>query len=267
VLYLHGMPASRHEQRFIPEAVLDRFGVRLVSCDRPGYGATDPHAGNRIARSQDVLTVADHLGVEQFPLMAASAGASYAVTVAATAPGRVERLVLSGGQMPYDDERAVATMLADQLTLLPFLSGGRNDLVDAGAADFRAKILADPWSLFASSWSSLSAPERAFLEQPEVRTSFERDVVEGVQASAEGLVDDLLAWPQPYEISVGDVCCPVVAVHGASDDWEPLANLRRVGDLISNFELIVLEGRNHLGPLLLPDLLVSLAVRGATPVS
>ena len=165
---MHGMPGSRHEQRLIPEVVLDRFGVRLVSCDRPGYGGTDPLAGDRIARSRDVLTIADHLGIERFPLMAVSAGGSYAVSVAAIAPGRVERLVLAGAQMPYDDESAVTTLLPDQLALLPFLRDGRNELVDAGAADFRARILADPWSLFEPAWATLSPPERAFLEQPHV---------------------------------------------------------------------------------------------------
>jgi len=266
VFYLHGMPGSRHEQRLIPEAVLDRFGVRLVSCDRPGYGATDPLAGDRIARTLDVLTVADHLGVERFPLMAFSAGGSYALTLAATAPGRIERLVLASAQMPYDDESAITTLLADQLALLPFLRDGRNELVDAGAADFRAKILDDPWSLFDPAWATLSPAEKTFLEQPQVRSSLEEDMIEGVQGSAEGLVADLLAWTQPYEVTMSDVGCPVIAVHGVIDDWEPLTNLRRILDLASDVELITLEGRNHLGPLLLPDLLVSLAVRGATPV-
>jgi pimeloyl-ACP methyl ester carboxylesterase len=264
-LYLHGMPGSRHEQRLIPDAVLDRFGVRLVSCDRPGYGATDPLAGDRIARSRDVFTVADHLGVERFPLMAVSAGGSYALTVAAAAPDRVERVVLAGAQMPYDDESAIATLLADQLALLPFLRDGRNELVDVGATDFRAKVLTDPWSLFESAWATLSAPERAFLEQPEVRATFERNVVEGLRSSAEGLVADLVTWPHPFEINVADVGCPIAAVHGQIDDWEPLANLRRILGLVSDVDLIVLEDRNHLGPLLLPDLLMSLLITGAQP--
>lgn len=259
VLYLHGMPGSRHEQGLIAEAVLDRFGVRLISCDRPGYGGTDPVDGDRIARSRDVLAVADHLGVDRFPLMAVSAGGTYAVTVAAIAGDRVERLVLVGAQMPYDDESAISTLLPDQLALLPFLRDGRNELVDAGAEDFRAKILADPWSLFDSAWATLSPHERAFLERPDVRASFEEDMVDGVRASAEGLVADLLTWTRPYEVSLDDVRCPIAAVHGEDDDWEPLTNLRRILGRLADVELIVLEGRNHLGPLLRPDLVVSLA--------
>jgi pimeloyl-ACP methyl ester carboxylesterase len=260
VLYLHGMPGSRHEQRLVPDAVLDRFGVRLISCDRPGYGGTDPRGGDRIARSRDLLAVADHLGVDRFPLMAVSAGGSYALTVAAISADRVERLVLVGAQMPYDDAEAIAMLLPDQLSLVPFLRDGRNELVVAGTEEFRAKLLADPMSLLTTATTTLSPAELRYLEDTEVRAILERDIVEGVGPSAEGLIDDLLAWPRPFEVELEDVRCPVVAVHGDLDDWEPLPNLRRILARLSDAELIVLENRNHFGTLLRPDLLVSLAV-------
>jgi len=50
-----------------------------------------------------VLHVADHLGIDQFPLMAISAGGGYGVALAATAPTRIARLVLVSAQAaPYD---------------------------------------------------------------------------------------------------------------------------------------------------------------------
>lgn len=48
-------------------------------------------------------------------------------------------------------------------------------------------------------------------------------------------------------------------MHGSADDWEPLPNLRRVLTLVPDAQLIVLEGLNHFGPLMYPDLLLSLA--------
>jgi len=91
VLYLHGQPGSRREQLLIPAEVLERFGVRLISVDRPGYGNTDPLPGDRLARSSDVLTVCDALQIDSFPLVAVSAGGSYALALAGSAPDRVER--------------------------------------------------------------------------------------------------------------------------------------------------------------------------------
>ena len=33
---------------------------------------------------------------------------------------------------------------------------------------------------------------------------------------------------KPFEFSLDAVQCPVIAVHGTMDDWEPLSNLRRI---------------------------------------
>jgi pimeloyl-ACP methyl ester carboxylesterase len=260
VFYLHGQPGCRLEQRLIPDEVLERFGVRLVSFDRPGYGDTDPLPGDRVARIGDLFTVADHLDVERFPLMAISAGGSYALTAAVVAPDRVERVVLAGGQMPYDDESAITTLLPDQLAMLPFLREGRTALVEAGSEEFRAQRLAEPSALSDDSLATMSTPEREFVSRPDVQKAFVDDMTTGLRASAEGLIADALAWPQPFEVDVRQVRCPVVAVHGDIDDWEPLANMRRILSCVPDSELIVLEGRNHLGPMLHPDLLVGLAV-------
>jgi pimeloyl-ACP methyl ester carboxylesterase len=66
----------------VPEHVLERFDVRLVSVDRAGYGATDPLPGGRPGRVQDVLTVCDALGIADFALLAVSSGGSYALMLA-----------------------------------------------------------------------------------------------------------------------------------------------------------------------------------------
>lgn len=55
VVYLHGAPGCRREQRFVPDEVLYRFELRLISIDRPGYGDTDPVDRNRVVRVADVL--------------------------------------------------------------------------------------------------------------------------------------------------------------------------------------------------------------------
>ena len=114
VLYLHGAPGSRREQRILPDQVLQRFRVRLVSVDRAGYGATDPQAGGRPGRVRDVVTVCDALGIDRFPLVAVSSGGTYALTLAAQEPDRVERVVLSSAQMPYDDEDALSDLQPGQ---------------------------------------------------------------------------------------------------------------------------------------------------------
>lgn len=260
VVYLHGAPGSRREQHLVPEEVLERFGVRLVSIDRAGYGATDPLAGGRPARVQDVLTVCDALGIEQFPMVAVSSGGSYALTLAALAPDRVTRVVLSSAQMPYDVDEAVGSMQESMRVELPALRAGRSTHLEDGYEFARSVILDDAASALSGVVATLSAPERSWYAQQWVQEALTVDMQDGVRASIEGFLDDGLSSVRPFEVDVSTVRCPVRAVHGSIDDWEPLANLRRSLAAVPDTQLVVLDGLNHLGPQLYPDLVVSLCV-------
>jgi len=260
VLYLHGAPGSRREQRILPDQVLRRFGVRLVSVDRAGYGATDPLPGGRPTRVRDVLTVCDALGIDGFPLVAVSSGGSYAITLAALEPDRVDRVVLSSAQMPYDDDNALGDLQPDQRSELAALRAGRSPDLEREYEEARSALLADVLDGMAGPMATLSRREQDWFAQPWVQQVLVEDVEEGVRASIEGYLEDGLSVVRPLEVDVTSVRAPVRAVHGSIDDWEPLDNLRRTLAGLADVQLFVLDGLNHFGPLLYPDLLVSLAV-------
>lgn len=265
VLYLHGSPGCRREQLVWPDDVLDRFGVRLVAVDRPGYGESDPNPGNRISRAADVLAACDALGLSDFAVLAVSSGGTFALTLAAVAADRVTRVVLSSAQMPYDDEAAVAGLQPAQLGLLPALRLGRIPPLVEGFEGFRTGLLRSPAAAMTESLETLTPRERAWYEQPWVQDVFADDITEGVRRSVDGVLDDALAWPVPFEVDVASqVRCPVRAVHGTADDWEPLPNLLRIVGTLADCQVVLLDGLNHLGPMLYPDLVMSLAAgRGA----
>lgn len=260
VVYLHGAPGSRREQHLVREAVLERFGVRLISVDRPGYGATDPLPGDRVIRVQDVLAVCDFLGIEQAPVIAVSSGGSYALALAAVAPDRVTRLVLSSAQMPYDDDDAIQFLQPAQRAELPGLRAGRSRELEEECEQFRVALLADAIAVLEDAMSTFSTRERAWCSQSWIRDALAADMQEGMRPGIEGYLEDGLSCVRPFEFDLSAVRCPVRAVHGSEDDWEPLANLQRVLAQIADVQLFVLDGLNHLGPLLYSDLLISLCV-------
>ncbi len=260
VMYLHGLPGSRLEQRLFPDEVLDRFNINLISVDRPGFGRTDPMRGNRSERVADVVEVCDALNIGPFALMAASSGGSYALVLAAHSPERVSRVVLLSAQMPYDEESALRTMQPDQLQILTAMRLGRIPAVVEGFEQFRSELIKDPLATMGPNMATLSPLEQSWCEQGWVREVLAEEMSEAVRAGAEGLIDDGLAWPEPFDIDLGDIVCPVRAVHGSADDWEPLANLQRVLTQLRDVQTLVLEGLNHFGPLVYPDIGFSLAV-------
>lgn len=259
VFHLHGMPSYRHEQGLFPDDALDRHHVRLISVDRPGWGDTDPiPGGDRIARSADVLAVADVLGVASMSLLAVSSGGSYALALAAVAPERIERVVLASAQMPYDDDASLADLQPEQQSLVPVARLGRVDALVAGCQEYRERLITGPLDTMAQNMSTLSPSERAFVDDPRVNAIVVDCFAAAARASVDGIVDDLITWPAPFEVDLSSIRCPVRAVHGTADDWEPLSNLRRSLAQIADARLVLMDGFNHFGPLLAPDLTLSL---------
>jgi pimeloyl-ACP methyl ester carboxylesterase len=258
VVYLHGMPGSRREQCLFPDESLNRFGIRLVSFDRPGWGETDPLRGSRPERCRDLLDACDALGLDSFAVLAVSAGGTYALTLAAIAPDRVEAVVLAAAQMPYDDEASIQTLVPDQLALVPFLRLGPTKEVIEGAKTYRRHVLRDPVAALEPSLATFSERERALIAEPSFREILSDEMAEGLRLRVDGLLDDLLLWPLPFEVDVTTIACPVRAFHGTADDREPLTNLRRILGRLRGAEMLTAEGMNHLAPQLYPDLVMSL---------
>ncbi len=95
VLFIHQTPRSWDEFREVLPLVGRRR--RAIAMDTLGFGDSDrPEGPDTIERyAQGVLALLDAIGLERTSLVGHHTGGVIAVEVAATAPGRVQRLVLS----------------------------------------------------------------------------------------------------------------------------------------------------------------------------
>jgi pimeloyl-ACP methyl ester carboxylesterase len=76
---------------------LDLAAVQFVSVDLRGRGlseVTPPGTYGWLSHAADILEVADRLGADSFSLLGHSMGAAVAMTTAAEAPARIDRLIL-----------------------------------------------------------------------------------------------------------------------------------------------------------------------------
>jgi 3-oxoadipate enol-lactonase len=84
---------------------------RVVRCDLHGFGQTPLTPGASFSDAEDVLSLLDELGIDQFSLVGASQGGNVALQAASAAPARITRLVLicaaAGVAEPTDAIRAV----------------------------------------------------------------------------------------------------------------------------------------------------------------
>jgi pimeloyl-ACP methyl ester carboxylesterase len=90
VIYFHGGISSRLEPLLLGEEIIDRFGLRLIVPDRPGIGQSDVRSNHSLANyPQDIVVLADSLGLDKFSILGISGGSGYILTCAAKIPDRL----------------------------------------------------------------------------------------------------------------------------------------------------------------------------------
>jgi pimeloyl-ACP methyl ester carboxylesterase len=92
VVMLHGQPGSGSDWQQLSDQLPP--GLHVVALDRPGYGTSPLAAGGFALNARAVLAELDGRGIERAVLVGHSYGGGVALSVAATAPERVEALVL-----------------------------------------------------------------------------------------------------------------------------------------------------------------------------
>jgi pimeloyl-ACP methyl ester carboxylesterase len=89
IFHCHGNGSSRLEVLTV-QSVAEHLGVRLTGLDRPGIGRSDAKAGYRLLDwPDDVVEVADQLGIERFAVEGLSGGGPFALACAYKIPHRL----------------------------------------------------------------------------------------------------------------------------------------------------------------------------------
>lgn len=103
VVYLHGGGDSRLS-RHPDDSIAASLGVRLVAVDRCGPAVRGRTLGSCAG---EVLALLDELGIDRAAVVGWSAGGPHALALAATAPARVDRVVLVASLPPPTGARAL----------------------------------------------------------------------------------------------------------------------------------------------------------------
>lgn len=96
----HGTPGCRLMSSLEKAAWVEKFGLRVITPERPGFGLSDPAPGRTIADwANDVEELADYLGLARYHVAGGSGGGPYALACALGSPHRVlsATLFASGG--------------------------------------------------------------------------------------------------------------------------------------------------------------------------
>jgi pimeloyl-ACP methyl ester carboxylesterase len=247
LLYFHGVPSSRAELGDYEPGLLEERGICAVAVDRPGYGATDPLDDlDLLARTQDAVAVARHLGMTRFAVQGTSGGGPYALACAVLIPDQVQAVVLTSAGGNISQQGGLDGMPQD------IAAGWRRTWRDPEGARSRleaaaAGLRADPLESLRKMTRTWAADEREWVERNS--RVLAGDMAEAVRQGAAGWWLDGQAFGKPWPFDVTEIRAPVHVFHGDSDTLAPLPVLRRsLARAPRVTEQRIYPGGNHFAP-------------------
>ncbi|MFI9624740.1 alpha/beta fold hydrolase [Streptomyces sp. NPDC052042] len=190
--------------------VLDGLGVRLISVDRPGLGASSPLPGRTFGDFADDLRAFAGLRGLGRPLMVGnSQGAPFALACAAA--GTVGALAVVSGADEVAEPRFADT-LPDDLRGLVELAVFDPDAAEKIFGGFTARAM---WDLV---MSGSPACDLAVYRQPEFATAYRRALDEAfAQGATAGYARDTVLAMGRWDIELTAIAVPVDLWYGEKD--------------------------------------------------
>ncbi|MBZ0154746.1 MAG: alpha/beta hydrolase [Alphaproteobacteria bacterium] len=216
VFYFHGFPGSRREALLAAETAR-KLGIRIIAADRPGFGLSDFQENRTLLHwPDDVLRLADVLGIERFSVVGISGGGPYAAACALRIPHRLSSAGIVCGIGPPDaPEAARRAMPAARLAF--FLS-------------CRAPWLMGQFFAFAA-WTLRTYPDQALARMVEALPDEDREALgragiketliasfrEAVRNGTQGGAWEMEIYSRPWGFSLQEITMQVHLWHGERD--------------------------------------------------
>jgi pimeloyl-ACP methyl ester carboxylesterase len=261
ILRVPGTPGSRFSLRADRTPWLDR-GLRVITTERPGFGASTRLEGRRFAEhADDTAAILDALEIDALPVYGGSGAAPHILAFAARHPERVTAITIMVGSAPLDASEA-----ADQIDL----NATEYQLYHAGELaqiwritdEVRTELLSDPLAAFLSIMATAPAADRAILEDPAWQRGFVMGITEALRPGAGGWYDEGLADLGPWDFELDAVQADVTWWHSDGDRNAPLSAARRLVAQLPRARLNVWQDAGHLTTYLRePEILDELLAR------
>jgi pimeloyl-ACP methyl ester carboxylesterase len=247
VLRVPGTPGSRLTIRADRTPWIER-GLRMITTERPGYGASTRLEGRAfVEHSDDLAAILDSVGVDALPVYGASGASPHILDFAARHPDRVSAATILVGAAPLEPDEADQMIDVNALEYRLFHEG-RFDELWRISSEMRDEILADPLAGFRAAMASSTDTDRAIIEDPEWQRGFLVAIVEALGQGPGGWYDEGLAMGGSWGIAFETIETDITWWHSDGDRNAPLSAARRVVDALPNARLRVWDGAGHLTP-------------------
>jgi pimeloyl-ACP methyl ester carboxylesterase len=246
LFHFHGNGSSRLEVLMV-QAMAEHLGVRLMSLDRPGIGRSDPKPGYRLLDwPDDVVEVADQLGIERFAVEGLSGGAPFALACAYKIPHRLTGCsLISPATGPFLKPAGSFALHSEvwMLVHLPWLVRAlfrlSMRLSGSDEASFEQKLV--------RAGARLGAADQLLLGIPEIRKVFAQATAECFRQAADAGTKDGLVYSRPWGFQVETITFEQLFLwQGEQDRVMPAAAARLLAQALPHCTATFYPDEGHL---------------------
>ncbi|ADP70914.1 alpha/beta hydrolase fold protein [Rhodomicrobium vannielii ATCC 17100] len=244
VFVFHGTPGSRLMYR-LADAPARRLGLRLISPDRPGFGASDFQPGRKLVDwPGDVAALADRLGIGRFAVAGVSGGGPYAAACAALLPDRVMAAALVSPVGPMCPPEGPANLPRGEAIF--FRSMPHYTLAMTGVFSLsRALFKAAPDAMFRGLMRRAGPADAPILSRPEVKANVLAGVIEGIRPGIRGVVQEFRIFSERWDIPFEAIEAPFLLWQGLADRNVPVSAALHLGELVPQCRPVRVVGAGH----------------------
>jgi pimeloyl-ACP methyl ester carboxylesterase len=205
-------------------------GLRAVTYARPSYGSSTPQPGRTVADAAgDVQAIADELGLDRFIVLGASGGGPHALACAALLQDRVLGAATFASPAPDAADIDWLAGMHSPAALTAARQGRAARARFAETDEFDPAIFTDAdFAALGREWGAVGADAGA---------------AEG--NGPDGLIDDDVAFAQPWGVDLASIRVPVILAQGVDDRVIPRQHGEWLAAHIPGAQLWLREGDGH----------------------
>lgn len=237
LLRVPGTPGCRFSVRSDPAPWAER-GLRVVTTERPGFGASTRLPGRGFAEhADDLAAVLDQLGLDGVHMTGSSGASAHELCFAGRHPDRVRAMTVVAGGAPVTPEEAEQEVSLNR-EAYELVRAGDMDEIRRRMREVYDAFVADPLAALAAADDGAPEADRAVMADPTWQRVFEAAVLEALRPGFEGWLEESLALLGDWsDVDLAGVRASLTWWHAPADANATLSAARRLLERVPHAQL------------------------------
>jgi pimeloyl-ACP methyl ester carboxylesterase len=246
IIFSHGTPGSSVGP--VPRSIhLHRWGIRLISWDRPGYGDTERHEGRIVADSATrIEAIARAKGIQKCSVAGRSGGGPSTLAAAALLPDLIMNAGIFSSIAPKDAGLDwFAGMSAGNVAAYSSVRADRQELA-RHFAEVAELIRVDQQAVLKEIEPDMSVADLRYLGSVGMRRLIAESHADGLRHGSWGRYDDVVAAQEPWGFDPKDITAPVLVFQGGDDNFTAESHFKWLARNLPNVQPVYIPEMGHL---------------------